>query len=139
MNPNRALINFVARLESAEWALRDKLAAPPWGIDEGVRWSFPGVDLDDKKKLQDLADYIERKAKHIQDIGDCILFLKTNGEKGYDMRYGLTPEDVADFLKKRTKKYKTTKEGFIGECEMDYDSLLDDYNEIIKLIEYLMK
>ena len=128
MKMNRALINYVSHLEREEGELWDKLDAMSSILEEGVNFCFPFFDIESKEQLQELAEYIrEEKLENIKDIAEYITFLKTGCE------------EAEEALKNCLERDGTTKEEFIEECEFDYDSIINDYAELIELIEYMMK
>lgn len=140
MKQNRALISYTEILEDKTNKLREKLGAPYYLVEDGgVSWRFfPCIfTLDNKELLQSLITYIREECiEPHKEIEDRINFLRKEGKEA--LLDSHNPEAVR-LAEEEMEEGVLTWDEYLDECESDYNFLLDDYEELIELIEYLMK
>ena len=140
MKENRALISYTAILEGKTDKLREKLGILDIICDSGVSWRFlPCIfTLEDKELLQSLITYIRKECiEPHKEIEDRINFLRKEGKEA--LLDSHEPEETIRLAEEEMENGVLTWDEYLDECESDYNFLLDDYEELIELIEYLMK
>ena len=163
MKDTRVLTNYIRRLEHDEDKLREELDYPSCLLDGNVLWAFPfGINLDDKKELKKfLAFIIDVKVNPLAGIGDLLKLANMNMEdimKEVEEDYLDEPEEnrsrvialgkalmegrkkeADDWLAGCLKKTTLSREEFYEKYEYEYNHLMDEYDEIIKMIEMLIE
>ena len=163
MKDTRVLTNYIRRLEREEDILREELDSPSCMLDGGVLWAFPdGINLDDKRELKKfLAFIVDVKVNPLTGIGELLRLASMNMEdlmKEVEEDYADEPEEsrarsielgkalvnerknqVDEWLAGCLKMTNLSRDEFFEKYEYKYNQLMDEYEEIITLIEKLME